>query len=76
MPPPHSKSQILVLGSLVLQKDIPLFWGLLSSAAINLPNSVNFKTVPHAVLTPNDKIILFLLHHCDFATVTNHKYPI
>ena len=31
-----------------------------------------FNTVPHVVVTPNYKIILLLLHNCNFATVMNH----
>ena len=31
-----------------------------------------FNTVPH-VVTPGYKVILLLLHNCNFATVTNHN---
>ena len=46
---------------------------------LNLPNAVTlFNTVPHAVVTPNHKIISLLLHNCNFVTVRNRdkKYLI
>lgn len=33
-----------------------------------------FNAVPHAVVTPHQKIILLLLHNCNFATDRNRKY--
>jgi hypothetical protein len=30
-----------------------------------------FNTAPHVAVTPNHKIILLLLHNCNFATVMN-----
>ena len=35
-----------------------------------------FNTVPHVVVTPNDKIIPLLLHNCNFATNINHNVNI
>lgn len=35
-----------------------------------------FNAVPHVVVTHNHKIILLLLHSCDFATVMNHSVSI
>ena len=34
------------------------------------------NTVPHVVVTSNHKIILLLLHNCNFATVINHNVNI
>jgi len=31
----------------------------------------HFKTILHVVVTPNHKIILLLLHNCNFSTVMN-----
>lgn len=39
-----------------------------SSEGLNLPNAATFKTVPHAVVTPNHKnisLISLLLHNCN-----------
>ncbi|ERE74215.1 SPARC-related modular calcium-binding protein 1 [Cricetulus griseus] len=38
---------------------------------LNLSLAVTLNTVPHVVVTPNHKIILLLLHNCNFITVTN-----
>lgn len=38
------------------------------------PNAATFSTVPRAVVTSNNKIILLLLYSCNFATVTNLMY--
>ena len=38
------------------------------TVVLNLLNAVAFNTVSH-VVTPSHKIILLLLHNCDFATV-------
>ena len=35
-----------------------------------------FNTVPHLVVTPNHKIILLLIHNCNFATVMNYSVNI
>lgn len=32
-----------------------------------------FITVPHVVVTPNQKIILLLYYNCNFATAKNHN---
>ena len=37
--------------------------------ALNLPNAVIFNSVPHVVVSPNHKIILLLIHNCNFTTV-------
>jgi hypothetical protein len=39
--------------------------------ALNLPDAVTLNAVPHLVLTPNHKVILF--HNCNFATAMNHS---
>ena len=39
------------------------------AVALNLPNAATLNSVPHAVVTPNHKIISLLLRNCDFATV-------
>ena len=46
------------------------------SLVLSLPNAVTFNLVPHGVVTPNHKIILFLLHNCNFSTVMNHNVNI
>jgi hypothetical protein len=35
-----------------------------------------FNTVLHVVLTPSIKLLFFLLHNCNFVTVTNHNVNI
>ena len=35
-----------------------------------------FNTVPHVVLTPTQKVIVWLLPNCDFATAMNHNASI
>lgn len=39
------------------------------AVVLNLPNFVTFNIALYVVKTPNHKIILLLLHNCDFATV-------
>jgi hypothetical protein len=43
---------------------------------LNLPDAATSFTVPHAMVTSNHKIILFLLHNCYVATVMNHNVNI
>jgi hypothetical protein len=46
------------------------------AVALSLPNAVTFNTVPHVVVTPNHKVIMLLLHNCNFATIMNHHVNI
>ena len=48
----------------------------ITSVVLNLPTVVTFNTVPPAVVTPNHKLILLLLHNCNFATVMDHNINI
>ena len=42
-----------------------------TSVVLNRPNAMTFNIVPHAVVTPNQKIFLLLLYNYKFATVMN-----
>ena len=46
------------------------------AVVLNLLNAAIFNTVPHVVVTPNYKIILWLLHNCNVVTVINHNVNI
>jgi hypothetical protein len=43
---------------------------------LNLFNAATLATVPHVVMTPNYKTILFPLHNCNSATFMNHNVNI
>jgi hypothetical protein len=45
---------------------------LANTALLSLPKACDPNTVPHVVGTPRHKIILLLLHNCNFAAVMNH----
>ena len=46
------------------------------TVVLNLLRLLPFDTVLHVVMIPSHKIILLLLHNCNFATVRNHNVNI
>ena len=46
------------------------------AVVLNHPMLSPVNTVPHAVVIPNHKIILVLLHNSNFATVISHSVNI
>ena len=46
------------------------------AVVLQLPDAATFNTVPHAVLTPNQKITLLLLHNANIAIVMSRDVNI
>ena len=46
-------------------------WHVLEQWSPTFPMLWPFNTIPHVVVTPNNKIILLLLYNCNFASIMN-----